>query len=197
MRNLFFRSLSQIIAVLTPVVTSLRHICVKKSPNLYFMYHGDRKMGVNSKGKFEVNYSFFWSRSLKILKFWITVVKCQPKHGSKNSKLVFHVPKVDRKIGILCTNVDRKMKIKSKNFTFRWIIRLWNHSLKIWSSNSMWWRHQPKIGSKKGPTTITSQRESKVWGGIPGFCNVQKLTWEMNFFSQILYGYWFWSFYHC
>ena len=48
-----------------------------------------------------------------------------------------------------------------------------------------------QCGSKKGPTTITSQRESKVWGGIPGFCNVQKLTWEMNFFSQIFYGYWF------
>ena len=58
MRILFPRSLSQNIAVSTPMVTSLTQNWVKKGLNLYLMYHGDRKMKVYSKKKFEVKLSF-------------------------------------------------------------------------------------------------------------------------------------------
>ena len=37
-RSLFLRSLSQNIEVLTPAMTSLTQNCVKKGPNLYFIY---------------------------------------------------------------------------------------------------------------------------------------------------------------
>ena len=34
-------------------------------------------------------------------------------------------------------------------------------------------------------------------GEASGFCNVKKLTSEMNCSLQIFWDYWFWSFYHC
>ena len=43
---------------------------------------------------------------------------------------------------------------------------------------------------------MTSQRGS-IGREVSQFCNVQKLTWEMNCSPQILHGYWYWSFYHC
>ena len=57
MKSLFLISLSQNIAVLTLVVTSLTQNWIKKGPNLCVCTNGDRKMKVNSKVKFQVKYS--------------------------------------------------------------------------------------------------------------------------------------------
>ena len=85
------------------------------------------------------------------------------------------------------TNGDRKMKIKSKkNYEVTYLfIELSFQNLEVlapcWTSSSQNWNKRLKFGD----------------GDASGFCNVQKLTLEMNFFPQILYGYWFWFFSHC
>ena len=136
---MFLRSLSQNIAVLTAVVTSLTQNWVKKSSNLYFMYQWWQKMKINSKETFEVKY--FWNCYIKILKFWLPVVR------SSTQKWVKKV-----QIDISCSNVDRKMKIKRRS-SFRLIIRLWNHShksLRFWlnlltSSTQIWLENGRKL----------------------------------------------------
>ena len=66
--------------------------------------NGDRKMKANSKRKFEVKNSFLkpLSQNLEVL---------APRGDVLAQKWVNKV-----QIGISCTNVDRKMKIKSKRY---------------------------------------------------------------------------------
>ena len=97
--------------------------------------NGDRKMKVNSKGKFEVNHYFLnsLSQNFDFFDFFESFDfprwRHQPKNSWKRSKLVFHVP----------TLIGRwESKVKG---TFRWIIPLWNRSIKIlkfWLSVVMW-----------------------------------------------------------
>ena len=83
----------------------------------------------------------FWNRYLKISKFWLPVITSAIKNVSKRSNLVF-------------TNVDRKMKIKSKRY-FEVNYSFMNCSLKVlkfWlnvvmSSIQNW--------LEKGPTLIS------------------------------------------
>ena len=121
------------------------YLC-QKEPKFVF----DRKMRVNSKGKFEVNYSFFEDALSKFWSFESPWWRANPNMGQKAPNWYFIYQKLIERLVFYVPMLIERWKSKVK-ITFRWIIRLWNHSLKIWSSNSMWWRHQPKIGSKKGP----------------------------------------------
>ena len=96
-------------------------------------------MKVNSKGKLDVKYSL-----LKPLSQYIEVLAprydvINPKIGVKNVQ-----------IGVSCNNLDRKIKMKikllwGKLFVYETFLS------NFWDFDSIWWRHQPKIGSKKGP----------------------------------------------
>ena len=55
--------------------------------------------------------------------------------------------------------------------------------------------HNMTFLTKFGVNDVTTRNYGD--GKSSGFCNVQKLTWEMNCSPKILYGYWFWSIYHC
>ena len=66
-----------------------------------------------------------------------TIHNHQLKNGSKSSRLVFHVSVLIHETGLL----------------------------KLCSFDSIWWRHQPKIGSKKGPNSFSftnGKRKIKV-----------------------------------
>ena len=85
----------------------------------------------------------FWNHYLKILKFDSPWWRHQPRNGLERSKLVFHVPMLIE---------TGKSKV---NDTLRWIIPLWNCSLKIlkfWlklvtSSTQNWLEKGPKLAS--------------------------------------------------
>ena len=74
-----------------------------------------------------------------------------------------------------------------------WDILLWNYFLKI----VKFWRHYLKIRSKDSNLRLMTSQQGSKGGEASGYRNFQKLTWKMNCSPQILYGYWFWSFYHC
>ena len=65
-------------------------------------------------------------------------------------------PKMGQKVqtGISCTNIDIKMKIKGKrNFEVNYLFMKPFVLSVFWRFEASWWRHQPKIGSKRGPNS--------------------------------------------
>ena len=105
MRILFQISLSQNLTILTPVVTSLTQNWVKNGPDFFSCTNCDRKMKVNSKGKLEVRISFLKAvyQNFEVLTpLYLLGVVINPKMGQKS--------------GISFTNIDRKMKIKTKRY---------------------------------------------------------------------------------
>ena len=58
MRSLFLTSLSQNIAVLSPVITSLSENWIKSVQTCISCINGNRNMKVNSNGKFNCNIRF-------------------------------------------------------------------------------------------------------------------------------------------
>ena len=100
-KSLFLRLLSQNIAVLTPVVTSLTQNRVKKEPTSISCINSDRKINLNTKGKSEVKYSFLQplSQNFEVLTALGDVI---------NAKLA--QKRVETRIP--CINGDKKMKIK-------------------------------------------------------------------------------------
>ena len=104
-RSMFLKSLFQNIAVLTSMVTSLIQKLNQKGPRLVF-----RVPVVIIRWKSIVKENLrlsirFWNHYLKILKFWLPLVTSPTRKWVK---------KVE--IGISCTCVDKKMKIKSKRY---------------------------------------------------------------------------------
>ena len=132
-------------------MTSLSLNWVKRAQCCIPCIKGDRKIKINIWWNFEVGSLFLRSFS-QIIAVLIPVMTSS-KIESKRAKTC-----------ISCTNGDRKMKSNSKG-KFRWIIRFWNHYLKIlkfWLS----WRLSPTQKWVKkfqiGISCISIDRKMKI-----------------------------------
>ena len=135
------------------ILTSLTQNWVKKDPNLLF--HVPKVIERwNSIVKGNLMWSIrFRNHCLKLLKFWLPLT-------SSTQKWVRKV-----QVGISCTNVDRKTKIKGKryfemNYSF---MKPFSQKFEVLTQCAIWWRHQPKIGSKRTQTHISCSIRDKGW----------------------------------
>ena len=120
-----------ICAITFSAVTSLTQIMYEKAPKLAFhvpVVIGRWKSMVKGNLRWSIR---FWNHYLKILKFWIPVVTSSTQNWFKKVQ-----------IGISCTNVDRKMKIKSeRNFPVTYLFMKLFFSKSRNSSTLLWSYH--------------------------------------------------------
>ena len=82
----------------------------------------------------------FLNHYLKILKFWLPVRMTLTQKWVKRATLVFHVT-------ILIDESQELKVLSGELFIYKTFLS------KFWSFNLMWWRHQPKVGSKACPSS--------------------------------------------
>ena len=104
--------------------------------------NGDKKIKINNREKFEVKYLFMKPLSKNFWSFDSHWWRHRLENGSERFKFIFNVPVLIKRW---------KSKVKG---TLRWIIPLWNRSLKTQKFWPPWWLH-PQNWLKKGTKLVS------------------------------------------